>query len=209
MRRIRIAFLAGDGGDVDDAAVVLLHHERHDGAATVEGAVEIDVDDLAPGVQRIVDRRHGRAGDACAVHEDVDAAELLVRLRGGGLHRGGIADVDGDFRTEIVSSVNDYAGALGCPATDPLFPRAMFSTAHGVVVLRDEMDRWAASRPVWNQHAYHVTHVGDRGEIVGELVLAIKLGTPLKTLADVIHPFPAFNRVLGASLEALAAKAAR
>ena len=46
------------------------------------------------------------------------------------------------------------------------------------------------------------------GEIVGELVLAIKLGTPLKTLADVIHPFPAFNRVLGASLEALAAKVA-
>jgi pyruvate/2-oxoglutarate dehydrogenase complex dihydrolipoamide dehydrogenase (E3) component len=44
------------------------------------------------------------------------------------------------------------------------------------------------------------------GEIIGELVLAIKLGTPLETLADVIHPFPAFNRVLGASLEALAAK---
>ena len=35
------------------------------------------------------------------------------------------------------------------------------------------------------------------GEILGELVLAIKLGTPLTTLADVIHPFPAFNRVLG------------
>ena len=46
------------------------------------------------------------------------------------------------------------------------------------------------------------------GEIVGELVLAIKLGTPLQTLADVIHPFPAFNRVLGASLEQLAAKVA-
>ena len=47
------------------------------------------------------------------------------------------------------------------------------------------------------------------GEILGELVLAIKLGTPLKTLADVIHPFPAFNRVLGASLDELAAKVAR
>jgi len=46
------------------------------------------------------------------------------------------------------------------------------------------------------------------GEILGELVLAIKLRTPLKTLADVIHPFPAFNRMLGASLEDLAAKAA-
>jgi pyruvate/2-oxoglutarate dehydrogenase complex dihydrolipoamide dehydrogenase (E3) component len=47
------------------------------------------------------------------------------------------------------------------------------------------------------------------GEILGELVLAIKLRTPLRTLADVIHPFPAFNRVLGASLEELAAKAAK
>ena len=46
------------------------------------------------------------------------------------------------------------------------------------------------------------------GEIVGELVLAIKLRTPLQTLADVIHPFPAFNRVLGESLEQLAAKVA-
>jgi pyruvate/2-oxoglutarate dehydrogenase complex dihydrolipoamide dehydrogenase (E3) component len=47
------------------------------------------------------------------------------------------------------------------------------------------------------------------GEIVGELVLAIKLRTPLQTLADVIHPFPAFNRALGAALEELAAKAVR
>jgi pyruvate/2-oxoglutarate dehydrogenase complex dihydrolipoamide dehydrogenase (E3) component len=46
------------------------------------------------------------------------------------------------------------------------------------------------------------------GEILGELVLAIKLRTPLATLADVIHPFPAFNRVLGESLGELAAKVA-
>jgi len=44
------------------------------------------------------------------------------------------------------------------------------------------------------------------GEILGELVLAITLGTPLTTLADVIHPFPAFNRMLGASLGELAAR---
>jgi pyruvate/2-oxoglutarate dehydrogenase complex dihydrolipoamide dehydrogenase (E3) component len=46
------------------------------------------------------------------------------------------------------------------------------------------------------------------GEIIGELVLAIKLAIPLTTLADVIHPFPAFNRMLGESLEALAGKMA-
>ena len=46
------------------------------------------------------------------------------------------------------------------------------------------------------------------GEILGELVLAVKLGTPLRLLADVIHPFPAFNRVLGAALGDLAGKLA-
>lgn len=75
-----------------------------------------------------------------------------------------IVDADGDYRTEIVSAVNDYADH-GCPATDPLFPSAKFDHTHGVVVLRDEKDRWAPSRPVWNQHAYSVTNVGDRGSI--------------------------------------------
>jgi pyruvate/2-oxoglutarate dehydrogenase complex dihydrolipoamide dehydrogenase (E3) component len=46
-------------------------------------------------------------------------------------------------------------------------------------------------------------------EILGELVLAIKVGTPLTTLADVIHPFPAFSRILGEALEELAARASR
>jgi Pyruvate/2-oxoglutarate dehydrogenase complex, dihydrolipoamide dehydrogenase (E3) component, and related enzymes len=44
------------------------------------------------------------------------------------------------------------------------------------------------------------------GEILGELVLAVKVGTPIRSLADVIHPFPAFNRVLGAALGDLAGK---
>src|SRR5438552_1760089 len=44
------------------------------------------------------------------------------------------------------------------------------------------------------------------GEILGELVMAVKLGTPLRDLADVIHPFPAFNRVLGAAFGELASK---
>jgi hypothetical protein len=38
-------------------------------------------------------------------------------------------------------------------------------------------------------------------------VLAIKQRIVLKTLADVIHPLTAFNRVLGGSRDELAAKA--
>jgi pyruvate/2-oxoglutarate dehydrogenase complex dihydrolipoamide dehydrogenase (E3) component len=44
------------------------------------------------------------------------------------------------------------------------------------------------------------------GEILGELVLAVKTGTPIAELADVIHPYPAFNRVLGGALADLASK---
>jgi hypothetical protein len=76
-----------------------------------------------------------------------------------------IVDVDGDYRTEIVSAVNNYAGDLGCPAADPLMPSSSYQQNHGIVVLRDIEDRWAASRPVWNQHAYSVTHIGDQGQI--------------------------------------------
>ncbi|MGZ6300167.1 MAG: dihydrolipoyl dehydrogenase family protein [Candidatus Limnocylindria bacterium] len=43
------------------------------------------------------------------------------------------------------------------------------------------------------------------GEVIGELVVAVRLRTPLRDLADVIHPFPTFNRVLGAALGELAA----
>jgi hypothetical protein len=75
-----------------------------------------------------------------------------------------IADVDGDFATEIVVV---RAGAVqGCPSPDPLFPQSgPVATKAGFSVLRDPQDRWASSRPIWNQHAYSVTHVTDDGRI--------------------------------------------
>ncbi|MCZ7682339.1 MAG: VCBS repeat-containing protein [Sandaracinaceae bacterium] len=35
----------------------------------------------------------------------------------------------------------------------------------GVRVYRDARDRWAASRTIWNQHAYHVTNVEESGVV--------------------------------------------
>jgi pyruvate/2-oxoglutarate dehydrogenase complex dihydrolipoamide dehydrogenase (E3) component len=46
------------------------------------------------------------------------------------------------------------------------------------------------------------------GEILGELVVAVKLGIPLRQLADVIQPYPTFIRVLGAVFGELARKSA-
>ncbi len=74
-----------------------------------------------------------------------------------------VVDADGDFHSEIVLGAHERAGT--CPAFDPYAPSVAFAPSHGIYVLRDARDRWAASRPVWNQHAYAVTHVGDHGEI--------------------------------------------
>ena len=46
------------------------------------------------------------------------------------------------------------------------------------------------------------------GEMLSELSLAVKARTPLALLADLIHPFPAFSRILGYCLQELAKQAA-
>jgi hypothetical protein len=75
-----------------------------------------------------------------------------------------IADVDGDFATEIVVP---RTKGITCPAgPDKLFPGSGdFQLSSGFVVLRDPEDRWVASRPVWNQHAYSITNVTDDARI--------------------------------------------
>jgi hypothetical protein len=63
-----------------------------------------------------------------------------------------IADVDGDFKAEIVFSTNNES--------------AQGSTGDaGVEVFEDRLDNWVGTRPIWNQHTYHVTNVGNDGSI--------------------------------------------
>lgn len=78
-----------------------------------------------------------------------------------------IADVDGDFASEIVvpRAMAAVADPAYCPAVDPLRPSSMRRLGQGFSVLHDAQDRWANSRPIWNQHAYSITHVLDDGRI--------------------------------------------
>ena len=87
-RGVRVAFLAGNRRDVDDAAVVLPDHVRHDGAAAQKDAGQIDVEHLLPGVDRILPDLLLRPGDAGICDEDVDAAERLDRGARGGFDGG-------------------------------------------------------------------------------------------------------------------------
>src|SRR6185503_7128983 len=93
-RRVRVALLAGDRRDVDDAAVILRDHQRRQRPAAVKRAVEIDRQHVAPGLQRIFPGRHVRPGDAGIVDQNVDAAERLAGVVARALDLGVVGHVD-------------------------------------------------------------------------------------------------------------------
>jgi hypothetical protein len=64
-----------------------------------------------------------------------------------------IVDVDADGNAEIVFAANSAVNACGMGATFP-------GLQAGIRVFRDATDNWVGTRPVWNEHTYHVTNVG-------------------------------------------------
>jgi hypothetical protein len=86
-----------------------------------------------------------------------------------------VVDVDRDGNSEIVVPANnDQVARDGCRAsyrrvfgyaTDADIPAAYRDGTRGIFVLGDPGDRWVRTRPIWNQFAYAVTHVEDRGAI--------------------------------------------
>ena len=77
MRGVRIAFLAGDGSDVDDASGALPEHDPDGSPAAQEDAREVDVDHAPPVLVGQLPDGKGAARDAGVVHEDVEPAPLL------------------------------------------------------------------------------------------------------------------------------------
>lgn len=139
---------------------VLWSRQSKDESSNVTGSSVFDFD--GDGLAEVV------YGDECFVriYRGTDGEVLFSRSAstGTGYEYPVIADVDGDFNSEIVVALTNYSS---CPATDPLYTAgtSTFQASQGVIVLRDELDRWAASRPIWNQHAYSVVNVEDDGGI--------------------------------------------
>lgn len=153
---------------------VLWSRPSQDFSSNVTGSSVFDFD--ADGVAEVV------YGDECflRIYRGTDGEVLFSQAAssGTGYELPVIADVDGDFNSEIVVAMTL---GVACPATDPIFTRgtSTFAQSQGVVVLRDAMDRWAASRPIWNQHAYSVTHVSDEGTIARTSTWAPNFSDPL------------------------------
>ncbi|MBO4350080.1 MAG: VCBS repeat-containing protein [Proteobacteria bacterium] len=64
-----------------------------------------------------------------------------------------IVDVDGDGKTEIITTSSGYN--CGDFASTPL----------GVVAYEDSWGNWVRTRQIWNQHTYHVTNINDDGSV--------------------------------------------
>lgn len=82
-------------------------------------------------------------------------AEVLFRDRNSSRTRTEypvIADVNGDFKADIVFATNNDS-------------TASLVTDAGIEVFKDSLDNWVSTRPIWNQHTYHITNVGLVGEI--------------------------------------------
>ncbi len=95
-----------------------------------------------------------------------------------------VADVDGDFKAEIIVSTNNESGqgAIGDA---------------GIEVFEDRLDNWVGTLPIWNQHSYHVTNVRVDGSIPD--VEDPNWTTPVG------NPYNSYRRNGQGSLEALCA----
>ena len=106
---------------------------------------------IYPGVEP--DCQKNPKGPAC--DGNMTDAEVLFRDRNSSRTRTEypvIADVNGDFKADIVFSTNNDS-------------MASLVTDAGIEVFKDSLDNWVSTRPVWNQHTYHITNVGVLGEI--------------------------------------------
>ena len=69
-----------------------------------------------------------------------------------------IVDVDRDDSADIVVMANNY-GAARYMCSDGTPPTT------GIRVYSDPAGNWVRTRPIWNQHTYHVTNVDDDGRV--------------------------------------------
>jgi hypothetical protein len=61
-----------------------------------------------------------------------------------------IADVDNDGNAELIVGANDFARTGG---------------QRGLFLFGDVRDNWVPTRPIWNQHAYHITNITVDGTV--------------------------------------------
>ncbi len=74
-----------------------------------------------------------------------------------------VADVDNDGHADLIVPSDSIKPQDYCMDQSPEHDTGIAHTGPttGVFVLKDPLNRWMPSRPLWNQHTYHITNVND------------------------------------------------
>ena len=72
-----------------------------------------------------------------------------------------IADVDADGHADIIVPTDSLIGQGCANVAEGQLPDKHTGATAGIIVLQDPMNRWMPSRPLWHQHTYHITEIGD------------------------------------------------
>ena len=77
-----------------------------------------------------------------------------------------VADVDADGNAEIVFTTSTESGFCSVRNQTNLFGETYASLYNpGLEVWGDPRDLWVSARKIWSQHAYHVTHITESGQV--------------------------------------------
>ena len=78
-----------------------------------------------------------------------------------------VADVDSDGHADLIVPSDSIQANGYCMDHNPEHDTGMAHTGvtQGVFVLKDPMNRWMPSRPMWNQHTYHITNINDDASV--------------------------------------------
>ena len=77
-----------------------------------------------------------------------------------------VADVDADGNAEIIFSTSTESGF--CSERNQMSTQGVpYSQLYnaGIEVWGDPEDRWVSARRIWNQHAYHITHITESTQV--------------------------------------------
>jgi RHS repeat-associated protein len=85
------------------------------------------------------------------IYAGLDGQELFKLPKGSGTtyELPVIVDADGNGTANIVAAANNY----------------IFGGQTGIYMLGSADESWQATRPIWNQHSYHITNINDDGTI--------------------------------------------
>jgi hypothetical protein len=150
---------------------LLWHTQNHDESSSVTGSTVFDFE--GDGVSEVI------YNDECYlwVYSGPTGAVRFAGLTSSftGTEASLVADVDGDGHAEMLMVGNGVDPATwtcdtGWTATAdgvrPAWQRPPYTTAanpgwRGLTLWKDRADSWVGTRPLWNEHTYHVTNVCD------------------------------------------------